>query len=427
MRTLTNIVILHTKNCRRMRKEEKFKVLLYLKRSAVDKEGKMPVMGRITVGRTVSQFSCKLSCAPELWGQREGRLVGKSREAVEANAKLNAIVLAINSAYDRMKRDCVVFTAEDVRNASQGRLTPNAMLVASFQKMTDEMKKRVGVDRALSTWHNFSCALPRIAGFVKLKYGTADVPFSLLEENFISDFSDYLSTTKKLGVSSVRATCILLKKVCRKAFENGDTDRLLFAHFKTEQEKMGTPRTLDKEDFIKIRDVVIPDKCERVSLARDLFLFGCYTGTAFIDTVSVKKENISKDNQGHTWLTYNRQKTGVIARVVLFPQALDLIEKYRDDNRDTLFPDCTYDEIRTNLFLVANLAQVKRKVTFHMARHSFASLMTLNEGVPMETISKMLGHSTVRMTERYARVTPKKLFEDMQLMVEHTKDWKFNI
>lgn len=150
----------------------------------------------------------------------------------------------------------------------------------------------------------------------------------------------------------------------------------------------------------------------------------CYTGVAYIDAVTVTKENLYTDEEGKLWLKYRRKKNELRAAVKLLPEALALIEKYHDDERDTLFPMIHYPSLRNHMKSLAVLAGVKEDVSYHVGRHSFASLITLEAGVPIETISKMLGHSNIQTTQVYARVTPKKLFEDMDKLIEATQDFK---
>mgnify|MGYP001076801041 FL=1 len=179
---------------------------------------------------------------------------------------------------------------------------------------------------------------------------------------------------------------------------------------------------MSREDFEKLRDLEIPDKRRSLVLTRDLFLFACYVGTAYADTVSITRENLFTDDEGHLWLKYHRKKNELKARVKLLPEAITLIEKYRDDSRETLFPNQLYSTLRANMKILRVLAGLTTELVYHLARHSFASLVTLEEGVPIETISKMLGHNNIKTTQIYARVTPKKLFEDMDRFIEATKD-----
>lgn len=147
----------------------------------------------------------------------------------------------------------------------------------------------------------------------------------------------------------------------------------------------------------------------------------CYAGTAFIDTVSITKANVKVLEDGDKWLVYNRKKTGTLARVKLLPEALELMAKYEDGARDTLFPLLSTNRVRIDLITICKLAETSKTYSYHSGRHSFASLITLEAGVPMETICKMLGHKDVKMTQRYARVTQKKLFEDMDKFIAATE------
>lgn len=164
----------------------------------------------------------------------------------------------------------------------------------------------------------------------------------------------------------------------------------------------------------------IPQKRPSTRFTRDLFFFACYTGTAYADVIRITKENLFTDEEGSLWLKYARKKTDFRARVKLLPEAIALIEKYKDENRDTLFPWQSPEMVKANMKGLRVMADVKEPMTYHSGRHSFASLITLEEGVPIETISKMLGHGNIQMTQVYARVTPKKLFEDMDKLIEAT-------
>ena len=190
------------------------------------------------------------------------------------------------------------------------------------------------------------------------------------------------------------------------------------------KQKESTPKALSRENFEKLRDLEIPEKRRPHVITRDLFLFACYTGTAYADVVSITRENLFWDDEGSLWLKYRRKKTDYLGRVKLLPEALALIEKYRDDTRATLFPPQDYHTLRANMKSLRLMAGLSQDLVYHMGRHSFASLVTLEEGVPIETISKMLGHSNIKTTQVYARVTPKKLFEDMDRFIEATRDLK---
>ena len=403
-------------------KTEKFKVLLYLKKSSPDKSGKTPIMGRITVGRSMSQFSCKLSCTPSLWNPRESRLNGKSREAVIANAKLDKLMLAVNSAYDALVERKQPFNAEAVKDMFQGSIDTQMTLLKLFDRLTDELKSRVGIDRAAGSVSTYTYTRRALTGFIKKKFNASDLAFGQLNEQFIRDFQDFVLVDKGLAMDTLRHYLALLKKVCKTAYKEGHSEKHHFAHYKLPKQKASTPKALSREDFEKIRDLEIDPKRISHIITRDLFLFACYTGTSYADTVSITESNLSTDDNGEQWLKYHRKKNELLARVKLLPEAITLIEKYRDNNRETLFPAQHYRTLRNNMKSLRVMSGMTEDLVYHAGRHSFASLVTLEEGVPIETISRMLGHSNITTTQIYARVTPKKLFEDMDKFIEATGD-----
>ena len=403
-------------------KTEKFKVLLYLKKSSPDKSGKTPIMGRITVGRSMSQFSCKLSCTPSLWNPRESRLNGKSREAVIANAKLDKLMLAVNSAYDALVERKQPFNAEAVKDMFQGSIDTQMTLLKLFDRLTDELKSRVGIDRAAGSVSTYTYTRRALAEFIKKKFNASDLAFGQLNEQFIRDFQDFVLVDKGLAMDTLRHYLALLKKVCKTAYKEGHSEKHHFAHYKLPKQKASTPKALSREDFEKIRDLEIDPKRISHIITRDLFLFACYTGTSYADTVSITESNLSTDDNGEQWLKYHRKKNELLARVKLLPEAIALIEKYRDNNRETLFPAQHYRTLRNNMKSLRVMSGMTEDLVYHAGRHSFASLVTLEEGVPIETISRMLGHSNITTTQIYARVTPKKLFEDMDKFIEATSD-----
>lgn len=405
-------------------KIEKLKVLLYLKKSRLDKSGKAPIMGRITVNHSMVQFSCKISCTPDLWNPRESRLKGKSHEAVETNAKLDKLLLSIHSAFDTLVDRKADFDAEAVKNLFQGSLGTQMTLLRMTDIVCEELRKRIGIDRAKGTYPTYIYTRRTLAEFIEKEFSTKDVAFGQMTEQFIHDYQSFILDDKGLAIDTCRHYLAIVKKVCRKDYKEGHADRCFFAHFSLPQPKEKTPKALSRESFEKIRDLEIPEHRTSHILARDLFLFACYTGTAYADAVSVTRDNLFTDDSGNLWLKYRRKKNELRACVKLLPEALDLIEKYRDDARPTLFPMLYHPNLRRLMKSLAVLAGIKEDLTYHAGRHSFASLITLEAGVPIETICKMLGHSNLQTTQVYAKVTPKKLFEDMDRYIEATKDLK---
>ncbi len=403
-------------------KVEKFKVLLYLKRSGLDKSGKAPIMGRITVNRTMAQFSSKLSCTPELWNSRESRINGKSKEAVEINAKIDKLLLAINSAFDSLLDRKIDFDATAVKEAFQGSVDTQMTLLRRLDIHIEDMQSRIGVDVAKSSMSTYIYTRRYLGEFIKKRLKVDDLAFGQLNEHLAYEFQEYVLKDKGLAVDTARHYLAILKKICRLAFKEGHSEKRYFVNFKLPKENRKAPRALSREDFEKIRDLEIPASRVTHNIARDLFLFACYTGVPYADAVSITDDNIYTDDNGALWLKYLRKKNEHLGRVKLLPEAIALIEKYRSNERKELFPMIHHPNLRRHMKGLRDLAGIKTDLVYHMGRHTFGSLITLEAGVPIETISKMLGHTNLTTTQLYAKVTPKKLFDDMDIFIKATSD-----
>ena len=403
-------------------KVEKFKVLLYLKRSGLDKSGKAPIMGRITVNRTMAQFSSKLSCTPELWNPRESRLNGKSKEAVEINAKIDKLLLAINLAFDSLLERKIDFDATAVKEAFQGSVETQMTLLRRLDIHIEDMQSRIGIDVAKSSMSTYIYTRRYLGEFIKKRFKVEDLAFGQLNEHMAYEFQEYVLKDKGLAVDTARHYLAILKKICRLAFKEGHSEKRYFVNFKLPKENRKAPRALSREDFEKIRDLEIPASRVTHNIARDLFLFACYTGVPYADAVSITDDNIYTDDNGALWLKYLRKKNEHLGRVKLLPEAIALIEKYRSNERKELFPMIHHPNLRRHMKGLRDLAGIKTDLVYHMGRHTFGSLITLEAGVPIETISKMLGHTNLTTTQLYAKVTPKKLFDDMDIFIKATSD-----
>ena len=381
----------------------KMKVLLYLKKSSRDRSGKAPIMGRITLGRSIAQFSCKLFCNPDLWNPRESRMDGKSREAVEVNGRL------------------------DIKEDFQGSVQSRTMLLERFDGLIEEMKVHVGVDIKQNSLASYRQTRARLQQFIRAKHNASDLAFSQLTEDFIKQFEQYVIGEVGLKQSTCYNMIVLIKKVCKLAYREGVADSLLFDNVHVDKGDSRLPKALDKDALDKLKALCFDGLNEDMETSRDVFLFACYTGAAYCDLMALNREHLVRDDEGALWLKFNRQKTGVLCRVKLLPEALRLLEQLHNDARETLLPYMNYATYLSCLKAISLRAGLSLPITTHTARHTFATLVTLEQGVPIETVSKMLGHSTVRMTERYAKVTPQKLFEEFDRLIAFTEDLHLTI
>lgn len=408
-------------------KTEKMKVLLYLKKSGLDKSGKAPIMGRITIGRSIAQFSCKLSCNPDLWNPRESRMDGKSREAVEVNGRLENLLLSIQSAYQSLLARGYPFDATDVKEQFQGSVQTRCMLIERLDMLIKEKESHIGIDLRKESMASYHSTRIHLQEFIQKKYKVSDLAFSQLTENFIHEFQQYFLGECGFQESSFYNVATHLKTVCRLAYREGLADILLFDKVKISKGDKKLPKALDRGAFEKLKTLHFEDLEEEMETARDIFLFACYTGAAYCDLMELDKSHLVRDDEGSLWLKFNRHKTGVPCRVKLLPEAIRLMEKLHSDERETLLPFMGYATYQSYLKALRLRAGISFPFTTHTARHTFATLITLEQGVPIETVSKMLGHSNVSMTERYAKVTPQKLFEEFDRFLSFTEDMQLTI
>ena len=403
------------------------KVLLYLKKSGLDKSGKAPIMGRITLGRNVAQFSCKLSCNPDLWNPRESRMDGKSREAVEINDRLENLLLSVQSAYQSLLSKGCPFDATDVKELFQGSVQTRCMLIERLDMLIKEKESHIGVDIKKESLSSYHSTRNRLQEFIQKRYKVSDLAFSQLTESFIYEFRQYYLGVCGFQESSFFAVASHLKTVCKLAYREGIADTLMFDKAKISKGDKKIPKALDKESLDGLKALQFGDLEEEMETARDIFLFACYTGAAYCDLMELGKKHLVRDDEGSLWLKFNRQKTGVLCRIKLLPEAIRLMEKFNSGERETLLPYMKYKNYQTCLKALRLRAGISFPFTTHTARHTFATLITLEQGVPIETVSKMLGHSNVSMTERYAKVTPQKLFEEFDRFLSFTEDLRLTI
>ncbi|PDP58827.1 site-specific integrase [Prevotella intermedia] len=408
-------------------KTEKMKVLLYLKKSGLDKSGRTPIMGRITIGHSIAQFSCKLSCDPDLWNPRESRMDGKSREAVEINGRLENLLLSIQSAYQSLLSKGCPFDATDVKELFQGSVQARCMLIERLDMLIKEKESHVGIDIKEGAIHGYHFTRIHLQKFIQRKYKVSDLAFSQLTENFIYEFGQYFLGECGFQESTFYNIATHLKTVCKLAYREGLADVLLFDKAKISKGDKKLPKALDRGALDKLKALRFDDLEEEMETARDIFLFACYVGAAYCDLMELNKSHLVRDDEGSLWLRFNRQKTGVLCRIKLLPEAIMLIDRFHSDERETLLPYMKYKNYQACLKALRLRTGIPFSFTTHTARHTFATLITLEQGVPIETMSKMLGHSNISMTERYAKVTSQKLFEEFDRFLSFTEDLRLTI
>ena len=394
-----------------------FKVLFYVKRQS-EKSGQVPVMGRITINGTMSQFSCKLTVRSTLWDAKANKASGKSLEAQRLNEKLENIKTNIGKQYQRLcDRDSYV-TAERVRNAFLGMGDDCRLLLQTFDEYLAGFLKRVGKDRAYSSYKDYCKRRRRLASFLEYEYHVKDIAFKELKRDFIEKFVVYLSSIQGMRSGTIHSTVKKLKLMTYTAYKNGWIAVDPFAGFHV-RPKYAERRYLSASELQAVMDVKLPNY--RTGINRDVFVFCAFTGLRHAEVVKLTHADIHTDDNGERWIIDKRQKTGMQFRVKLLPVAEMLYERYKDMHLagDKVFPlKGTHKTLNMSLRQVARHAGLSFNPTIHMARQTFATTVTLTQGVPLETVSKMLGHKHITTTQIYAKITNDKIGQDMAALSE---------
>ena len=385
-----------------------FKTVFYVNGSK-EKNGIVPIMGRVTINGTIAQFSCKQSISKELWDAKGNRAKGKSREAVAVNYALDNIKAQITKHYQRLSDREAFVTAEMVRNAYQGIGTEYETLLRAFDKENEAFAKRVGKDRSKRTYQKYLTVRKYVAEFIKKHYKRTDMAMNELTEDFIRDYCLYLRNEVGLAQSSVWIYSIPLKHIVTTAHYNGKIPRNPFAMYHVDPDHK--ERGFLTEDEIQALSTISLDN-PNFALARDLFLFGCWTGISFTDIKNLTTDNIVEMN-GASWIVSKRQKTGVPFQIKLMDIPMQIIKRYESFRTDKrLFNIGSLDMVNKRIKAVAKKCGIEKPVSFHLSRHSFA-VLALNYGMPIESVSKILGHTNITTTQIYAKVTNAKLENDI--------------
>jgi len=396
-----------------------FTVLFYVNRDKVKQNGLCPVMGRITIDTKVAQFSTKTDIDSTLWDTKTGRAIGKSSQSILVNRAIDHLTQEINKFYTELVDKQGYVTAELVKNALYGIGRKQEMLLKLFNEHNQEFKLRVGVNRVEDTYSSYLRSYRHLFNFISQKYGIEDIALDKLNLNFIDAYDFYLRVDRQMKQSTIVGHLIILKKMIRRAIHQGILNRDPFVNYIVEQPEKQC-RHLKSEEIDKIMQIHIASK--KVCHTRDMFIFCCFTGLAYSDIRNLSKGNITTQLDGSLWISIKRQKMKGECNIRLLDIPKQIIDKYKDDRKsDKVFNMISLNCICKNLEKIAVLCGIEH-ITFHMARHNFGTHITLSQGVPIETVSRMMGHRSIATTQIYAKITNKKVNEDMKLLSERITD-----
>ena len=371
-----------------------FSTIFYLKRQAARKDGTVPVMGRITVDGTQTQFSCKITIDPKVWDTKSGRATGRSAAAIEANRMLDNMRVSINKHYrEIMDRDNYV-TAEKVKNAFLGLEHRCRTLLQVFKQHNEDYEKMYEAGmKAKATLLKYQCVYRHLEEFIYQRYHVRDIALKELTPAFISDFDIFLRTEKNCCTNTVWLYLCPLRTMVSIAISNEWLSRDPFRDYEVKKEQT-TRYFLTKDEIRQLMDGKL--KNAKQELYRDLFVFCIFTGLSFSDMRNLSEENIRTYFDEHLWISINRQKTGVQSNIRLLDIPKKILEKYRGLREDRkIFSVPHYMTCLYGIRAVAKRCGITKHLTWHMSRHTMATEICLTNGVPIETVSSILGHKLV--------------------------------
>lgn len=390
-------------------------LLFSLRKPKNYQSGQMPIYLRITVDGQRTELAMSRKCDPERWDAVNGRAAGSKADSKTLNAYLGDIQFRIFELHRKMSEADETITAETLKNRFIGKEEKARTLLAVFKDHNLKMKCLVGQEYEKSTLQRYETCLMHVTDFMQLQYNISDIQVTKIGFTFLNDFEYYLRSVRKCGNNSAIKYIKNLGKIVRICLGNGWLTVDPYLNYKPKQ-KVVHREVLTEEELRRLNRKKF---CvERLRTVRDMFVFCCYTGLAYVDVHKLKRSELVKGVDGNLWIYTNRQKTNSASRIPILPVALSIIRAYEYHPqcvvKDTVLPVMSNQKMNAYLKEIADLCKIKKPLTFHIARHTFATTVTLNNGVPIESVAKMMGHTSIKTTQIYAKVLDHKISSDMQ-------------
>jgi site-specific recombinase XerD len=400
---------------------KRFGLLFYLKKPRGYSSGDRPIYMRITVDGIVTELSLQRSCDPASWDARAYRATGKTEPVRALNAYLNTVQAKVYEAKLLLIQAGHPVTAENIKNQVLGREIVSGerprMIMEIFAYHNQQMAALVGKEFAAGTLERYETSLKHTRSFLEWKFKVPDLDIRKLDFEFIADYEFWLKSVRRCDHNTTMKYLSNFRKIVNRCIQNGWISRNPFTGFKmTKREVERQALTQEQLDAISNKIFV----AERLTQVRDIFLFCCYTGLAYADIQKLRRSEIVTGIDGEKWIYTKRQKTESPFHIPILPPALEIMQRYANHPQvvtgDRVLPVLSNQKMNGYLKEIADVCGITQNLTFHIARHTFATTVTLSNGVPIETVSKMLGHRNLRTTQHYAKILDRKISQDMQLL-----------
>lgn len=405
----------------------KIHILFFQRASLVNYEDVAYIYCRITINKKRAQFATGLKCPPRMWNAGLKRIDKKWPDSKEANKELIKIESKLLQLYEKLTIGDKSVTADQLVDSYLGRANNGKTILELFKQHNTKMKSLIGIEYAQATLTRFETTYKHLEDFIRIKYKSNDIYLTDLDNQFIHDFDYFLRTAKNCANNTTVKYVKNFTKIVRIACDYGWLDRYPFSNYKQRTKEVERV-FLNKEELDIIYEKDFGNK--RLETVRDIFMFSCYTGLAYIDVQRLVADNIVIGIDGNKWININRKKTDIKSSIPLLPIAEEILYKYEDimrfDKNKRVLPGMSNQKLNSYLKELAAICNINKELTFHIARHTFATTVTLTNGVPIESVSKMLGHSSIKMTQHYAKIVDRKLSDDMKMLREKLKPNKSN-
>jgi integrase/recombinase XerD len=400
-------------------KKENFTILFVIKLIKQNNKGLCPINVRITYQGIRKENATGYFVDPKFWDAKKQLIVAKTSDATNTNTQLELIKQKIKNSYLSILLETGTFEANDIYQKYLGKpIKESEFVVSYFQKYLEKIHKLIGKDLQLATWKKYNYACIQIAGFIKWKYKKKDISLDKINLQFLTEFEYYLKTEQNQCQSTVNKAIQRFRKLIKIAIAEGCLDKDPFILYK--------PKKVKKEIiFLTNEELKIVEKTvisqPRLALIKDLFIFCCYTGLAYIEMAHLEKQNIQIGFDGIHWIQMKREKTQRQISIPILPKAEQIIDKYSTIST-RIFPSISNQKFNSYLKEIADILGINKRLTHHVARKTFASTVLLFNDVPMEIVSELLGHSNMTITqESYGKIVQKKVSEAMYNLKDKLK------
>jgi site-specific recombinase XerD len=391
-----------------------FSLLFYLKKPKSYTMGNVPIYLRITVEGQRAEVSTQRQCVPERWNSQSGRMAGTKEDARAMNVYLDTLQTKMYEFHREILLSGLPLTAEAIKIKFTGQSERPRMLMEIFEHHNRQFAELVGKEYSEGTLKKFKTVVNSLREFLKWKFQVADINIKELGFEFVNDYEFYLKSIQGIQHNTAMGNIKKLKKIVRQCVANDWLDKDPFMSYKIKIRE--THRAyLSEEELQKLADKEFA--VARLDQVKDIFLFSCFTGLAYSDVMKLSPSDITIGIDGEKWVYTTRTKTDTASRIPLLPTAQEIINKYSKHPKalssSKLLPTLSNQRLNSYLKEIADVCGFNKELTFHCARHTFATTVTLTNGVPIESVSKMLGHKSLRTTQHYAKIIDKKVSDDM--------------